>query len=151
MFCISKGLCAPVGSLVCGGKEFIAQARLRRKVMGGGMRQAGILAAAGIIGIQSVSTHLAEDHQKARALEEGLLAIPGIKLPYGRLDINMVYFKLNGPARFTDEDFVNCFAEHGIIVRPPDGEGIVRFVTHQQVNDADVEKILAACREIFTP
>ncbi|GAG63128.1 unnamed protein product, partial [marine sediment metagenome] len=94
MFCLSKGLSAPVGSILAGSKEFIQRARKNRKMLGGGMRQAGILAAAGIIAIENMVERLGEDHKNARILGEGLVDIGGIKVDLETVQTNMVYFDL---------------------------------------------------------
>jgi len=94
MFCLSKGLCAPIGSMLAGPKDFIERARKKRKIMGGGMRQAGILAAAGLIALREMTKRLAEDHEHARYLAAKLMAIPGIEVDMTALDIDMVFFRL---------------------------------------------------------
>jgi threonine aldolase len=98
-FCLSKGLCAPVGSVLVGSKEFIAQARRVRKSLGGGLRQVGVLAAAGLIGIREMIDRLPEDHANACALAEGLATIPGIIVDPARVLSNMVFFELGADAR----------------------------------------------------
>ncbi len=94
-FCLSKGLCAPVGSVLCGPRDFIERARRIRKQLGGGMRQAGILAAAGIVALETMIDRLAEDHRRARMLAEGLVRLPGIRLPMGMPATNMVFISLD--------------------------------------------------------
>jgi threonine aldolase len=140
MFCLSKGLCAPVGSLLAGPAAFIEKARYRRKIMGGGMRQAGILAAAGIIALTEHPAKLAADHERARRLEDGLAKIPGLTVDKG--DINMVFFKTAAP------DATEFFRENGILINPPGG-GLYRFVTHHWTADAEIEKILDVSRRAF--
>jgi threonine aldolase len=149
MFCVSKGLCAPVGSLLVGKKEFVDAARLKRKVMGGGMRQAGILAAAGIIALEEQRNLLAEDHRRAKVLAAGLAAIPGIGVNVNEVDINMVFFSCP-PAKDsrTAEKILDIFKRRDIILNAPDN-GMFRFVTHYWIGDAEVEKILSASREAF--
>lgn len=93
-FCLSKGLCAPVGSVLCGSAEFIAQARRTRKLVGGGMRQAGILAAAGLVALEEMVERLADDHANARLLAEGLATIPGVTVAPDTVQTNMVFFGL---------------------------------------------------------
>jgi threonine aldolase len=147
MFCLSKGLCAPVGSLLAGRREFVEAARFKRKIMGGGMRQAGILAAAGIIALEDQAGRLREDHVRARYLEKELATIPGITLSPG--DINMVYFSFP-PA----EDpkiagkITEFFLKRNIRINGPE-RGIFRFVTHHWVGDAEIKTILEASREAF--
>jgi len=149
MFCLSKGLCAPVGSLLAGKKKFIAEARLKRKVMGGGMRQAGILAAAGIIALEEQSKRLEEDHRQAKKIARELAKIPGLIVKPREVDINMVFFSC--PA-VKDHKFasriVEIFKKHKIIISPPE-KTTFRFVTHYWIGDAEVEAILAASREAF--
>jgi threonine aldolase len=142
MFCLSKGLCAPVGSLLAGPKSFIGEARYKRKIMGGGMRQAGILAAAGIIALESMTGRIGEDHIRARKLAEGLRQIKGIKVETPQ--INMVFFRTEKNAALAAE----CFAREGILINPPDRAGF-RFVTHHGIGDREVTKILDASGRIF--
>ncbi|GHV84716.1 threonine aldolase [Spirochaetia bacterium] len=147
MFCLSKGLCAPVGSLLAGPADFIAEARYKRKIMGGGMRQAGILAAAGIIALTEHPPLLAEDHQRARKLETELAAIPGITVEEGT--INMVFFRWKAAedpgwaAAVTD-----AFRQRGIIINPPEG-GLCRFVIHHWIGDRETAAIAEAARSVF--
>jgi threonine aldolase len=153
MFCLSKGLCAPVGSLLAGGKEFIEEARLKRKIMGGGMRQAGILAAAGLIALTEHTSLLSEDHRRARDLEKALSEIPGISVEKG--DINMAFFRVK--AKSTDmQAIVNAFSGRGIIINAPDKivhngetEFLFRFVTHYWIGDKELQSIIRASCEIF--
>jgi threonine aldolase len=149
MLCISKGLCAPVGSLLAGEKGFVDAARLKRKVMGGGMRQAGILAAAGIVALEEQRPLLAEDHRRAKVIAGGLAAIPGIAVDAGGVDINMVFFSFP-PAKESAaaEKILDIFKRRDIILNAPDN-GVFRFVTHYGIGDAEVEKILAVSREAF--
>jgi threonine aldolase len=149
MFCLSKGLCAPVGSLLAGTKDFIAEARLKRKVMGGGMRQAGVLAAAGIVALEEHAPLLAADHLRAKKLAQGLAEINGISVNVNDIDINMVFFSypaVKSPA--SAEKIVKDFADNGIIINPPE-QRIFRFVTHYWIGDSEIEKILVAARKIF--
>ena len=149
MFCLSKGLCAPVGSLLAGTRDFVNEARLKRKIMGGGMRQAGILAAAGILALTEQTATLVEDHKRAKILAEGLSQIPGIIINKNNVDINLVFFKWP-PAldAKTAETAMKTLEKHNIITNPPEN-GIFRYVTHFWTGDAEIEKILAASREAF--
>jgi threonine aldolase len=142
MFCLSKGLCAPVGSLLAGPKSFIEEARYKRKIMGGGMRQAGVLAAAGIIALEKMSGRIGEDHIRARKLAEGLRQIKGVEVETPQ--INMVFFHSEKNAAFAGDHF----AREGILINPPDRTGF-RFVTHYWVGDREVEKILDVSRRVF--
>jgi len=149
MFCLSKGLCAPVGSLLASTKEFVAAARLKRKIMGGGMRQAGILAAAGIIALQEHTTLLAADHARAKKLARGLADIKGIVVDVDSVDINMVFF--SHPSALLPEEakkIVAHFAERGIIISLPE-HGVFRFVTHYWIGDSELDAILKVSKEVF--
>jgi len=149
MCCLSKGLCAPVGSLLSGTKDFINEARLKRKIMGGGMRQAGILAAAGIIALREHTALLAKDHERAKKLAEGLANINGISVNANAVDINMVFFTLNGGTTGAIiEKIVKHFSGKGIVINPPEN-GIFRFVTHYWIGDREIEVILATAKEAF--
>jgi threonine aldolase len=150
MFCLSKGLCAPAGSLLAGTRDFVAQARLKRKIMGGGMRQAGVLAAAGLVALQEQTTRLAEDHARAQYLARELAAIPGVAARPDEVDINMVFFSF-APAREerTAAAIVECFARRGIKISAPDKSGLFRFVTHYWIGDSEIAAVLEAAREAF--
>lgn len=147
-FCLSKGLCAPVGSLLCGSREFIAQARRIRKQLGGGMRQAGILAAAGIVALETMVDRLGEDHLRARRLAEGLGRIPGLILDPGTPHTNMVFLSLDDDIPLEAEQFADRLVQYGIKV------GVVarrrfRLVTHYWIDDAGVDQALEAFREVI--
>lgn len=139
MFCLSKGLGAPIGSMLVGTKEFIKKARKGRKIMGGAMRQAGIIAAAGIFALERMIDRLSVDHRNARFLAEGLSTIPGIEVFSERLDINMVFFKLTNKAR--SRLIVETLLEKGIKINPPEG-GEWRFVTNLNVSRDDLERVI---------
>ncbi len=94
MFCLSKGLAAPVGSMLAGSKKFIDKARKNRKLMGGGMRQIGVLAAAGIIALEKMTLRLEEDHKNAKYFAEELSKLPGVNVKFDRTDIDMIYFEM---------------------------------------------------------
>ncbi|GHV96252.1 threonine aldolase [Spirochaetia bacterium] len=148
MCCLSKGLCAPVGSLLAGTKDFVEAARLKRKIMGGGMRQAGILAAAGIIALTEHTALLAADHLRAKKLAQGLAHIEGMQIDTAA-DINMVFF--SHPAGETPQAGANitaAFARQGILINPPE-QGLFRFVTHYWIGDKELDAILAASATIF--
>jgi threonine aldolase len=150
MFCLSKGLCAPVGSLLAGSKEFVDAARFKRKVMGGGMRQAGILAAAGIIALEEHTKLLAADHGRAKKLALGLAKISGIQVNPNDVEINMVFF--SHPAAQTAEqaaEIVSYFAKQGIAINPPE-HGMFRFVTHYWIGDSELDEILKISEEAFS-
>ncbi|GHV77093.1 threonine aldolase [Spirochaetia bacterium] len=149
MFCLSKGLCAPVGSLLTGTRDFVEAARYKRKIMGGGMRQAGILAAAGIIALTEHTGRLGEDHENAKRLARELAAIPGIAVNPEEVDINMVFFSFP-PAEDAGvaKRITDFFAKRGIIINAPE-QGVFRFVTHYWIGNSEVAAILAASREAF--
>jgi len=146
MFCLSKGLSAPVGSILAGSKEFIQRARKNRKMLGGGMRQAGILAAAGIIAIENMVERLGEDHKNARILGEGLADIGGIKVDLKTIQTNMVYFDLNKSGMDTYQ-FLPKLAEYNILVSPQPPTK-VRLVTHYGINEDDIYATIKAIKEI---
>ncbi|MBN1812011.1 MAG: low-specificity L-threonine aldolase [Anaerolineae bacterium] len=146
MFCLSKGLCAPVGSLLCGGSDFIAEARRTRKVVGGGMRQAGILAAAGLVALEQLTERLAQDHARAKRLAEGLAQIPGVAVTPPAS--NILYFQLTGEAQKTPEEVVNGLAERGILLLGR-LESRFRAVTHYWINDEDIETTIRAMQAIM--
>ncbi|PYM04451.1 MAG: low specificity L-threonine aldolase [Candidatus Rokuibacteriota bacterium] len=144
-FCVSKGLSAPVGSVVCGTREFIARARRVRKMVGGGMRQVGVLAAAGIVALEQMIDRLGEDHANARRLADGVAALPKIRIDLARVQTNIVIFFVDRPGG-ADELVAGCLARkikiHAI------GPASIRCVTHKDVDDADVERALEALAEI---
>jgi len=146
MFCLSKGLCAPVGSILAGSKEFIAKARKKRKLLGGGMRQVGMLGAAGLIALKEMRLRLIEDHDNAKYLAEELDKIQGIEVIKDALDINMVFFKVTDErleAQLTDENFF----KNGIKINPAEG-GLMRFVCHYYINKSDIDKVLGVINEM---
>lgn len=144
MFCLSKGLAAPVGSMVAGDAGFIHRARKMRKLMGGGMRQAGILAAAGIVALTEMVPRLSEDHRQARRLAEALAARPELELAPDRVDINMVFVRFRpGCGAEPEARFVAALRRLGILTYPPEG-GRVRFVTHHDVTAADIDRVIAS-------
>ncbi len=146
MFCLSKGLCAPVGSLLCGDADFIAEARRARKVVGGGMRQAGVLAAAGIVALEKMTQRLAEDHERARRLAEGLAQIPGIEV--GPVHTNILYFWLTEEATRTPEEVADGLDERGVRILGREN-GRFRAVTHYWITDEDIDRTLQAMQEVM--
>ncbi len=148
-FCLSKGLCAPVGSVICGSRPFITRAHRIRKQLGGGMRQAGILAAAGIVALESMVDRLTEDHARASRLARSLEKIPGITLDPGTPYTNMLYLSL-------DEDFVSLTGTQvaELLDEMDIKVGVVserrfRLVTHYWIDDADVERTVDAFSKAF--
>ncbi|MDR2796884.1 MAG: DegT/DnrJ/EryC1/StrS family aminotransferase [Treponema sp.] len=149
MFCLSKGLCAPVGSLLAGPKDFAAQARMKRKILGGAMRQAGVLAAAGLIALKEQTKTLCQDHERAKKLAQGLAAIPGIRINPQEIDINLVFFSFLPAKEPRVAAWIQAFfAQQDILINPP-SEGVFRFVTHYWIGDRELERILEVSRTAF--
>ena len=146
-FCLSKGLCAPVGSVLCGSKAFIARAQRLRKLLGGGMRQAGILAAAGIVALEKMTARLVEDHARAKKLADGLRQVPGLVLDPGTPATNMVFLSLAAQVKCTTEEFIERLKERSVLVGAT-GERSYRLVTHYWIDDEGVEKTIAAFRTV---
>ncbi len=142
-FCLSKGLSAPVGSVLCGDREFIRKARRARKLLGGGMRQAGILAAAGIVALQKMVSRLSEDHARARDLANGLRKNDCIVLDDGTPATNMIFFNLASHTKMSAPELADRLEKDGILVSPS-GERRFRLVTHCWIDDAAVEKTVSA-------
>ncbi|HMQ53121.1 MAG TPA: low-specificity L-threonine aldolase [Anaerolineae bacterium] len=139
--CLSKGLAAPVGSVLCGPADFIDRARRLRKMVGGGMRQAGVLAAAGIIALTQMVERLGDDHVNARRLAEGLLVIPGFDLNLEMVQTNMVFFSLAEPLV---GHFGPYMRDHGVIIG--DGPYAIRAVTHYGIEAEDIDYVLDCAR-----
>ncbi len=146
-FCLSKGLAAPVGSVICGGRDFIEQARRARKLLGGGMRQAGIIAAAGIIALEEMVDRLAEDHLRARKLAEGLAAIPGIAIDPDRVRTNIVYFDVSKPG-LSAAELLRQLEREGIRMLAT-GARTIRAVTHYEVTAADIDHALSMLAKLM--
>jgi threonine aldolase len=146
-FCLSKGLCAPVGSVLCGDKEFIKRAHRLRKMLGGGMRQAGILAAAGIISLEKMTKRLGEDHARARALAEGLSENRGILLN-GMPQTNMVFFDLAPHIKLSTDEIEEKLKADGVLASAA-GPRRFRLVTHYWINDQSVDKAIAALNRVI--
>ncbi|MEN6297591.1 MAG: low-specificity L-threonine aldolase [Rectinema sp.] len=146
MFCLSKGLCAPVGSMLAGPRDFVERARRKRKVMGGGMRQAGVLAAAGLIALKDMTRRLAEDHKNARYLAGQLGTVPGLEVDAEALDINMVFFRL--PAGSDGDALVSHLKAHEVLINPPE-LGLCRFVTHYWIDREAIDKAAALMADFF--
>jgi len=142
MFCLSKGLCAPVGSMLCGEKEFIKTARKIRKQLGGGMRQAGIIAAAGIIALEKMVERLVEDHQRAKLLAQGLEKISSMKLIKGFPPTNMVFVGLTPAVKKSPFEIKDTLKQENILIGIS-GNNEFRLVTHFGVNDEDIEKTIS--------
>ncbi len=142
--CLSKGLASPVGTLLVGDREFIAEARSKRKVMGGGMRQVGVLAACGLISLEVMTKRLHIDHENAEYMASLLREIPGIRIDESERDINMVFFDINDDRKFKLHEYL---FEHGVKILPY--EGVFRFVTHKDVNREDIESAIALVERFF--
>ncbi|SFR13681.1 low-specificity L-threonine aldolase [Desulfoscipio geothermicus] len=145
MFCLSKGLGAPVGSMLAGNREFIERARKYRKALGGGMRQAGILAAAGLVALQSVD-RLAEDHGHARLLAECLAEVSGIKVDLNRVQTNIVVADVTGTG-MTAGDYVAALKHRGVLAGTF-GPNLVRFVTHRDVSRQDIDYAIGVVQNL---
>jgi threonine aldolase len=137
--CVSKGLSAPVGSLLCGSQEFVDRARKWRKMVGGGMRQVGVIAAAGIVALQTMVGRLAEDHANARRLAHGLAGIPGIAVQPEAVHTNIVMFQ--PPTTIPAPEFIRRMADRGVRFTYPGGQR-VRAVTHRMVGTEDIDEAL---------
>ena len=146
MFCLSKGLGAPVGSMLVGSRDFIEQARAYRKALGGGMRQAGILAAAGLIALEKMPARLRDDHSNARFLAEGLAQLKGIRLDAKKVQTNIVVFDISGTGLDSGE-FSCKLAGHNVLANGIDPQ-TMRMVTHMDVDRAGCERALKAIRAI---
>ena len=148
MFCLSKSLAAPVGSLLAGRDAFIDRARRLRKLLGGGMRQAGVIAAAGIVALETMVNRLGEDHDNARLLAEGLSGIEGIEIDLKRVQTNIVIFAVRHP-RITASTLSRRLREERVLVHQISAESI-RCLTHKDVSRRDVEQVLTIMRQIMT-
>jgi threonine aldolase len=144
-FCLSKGLACPVGSLLCGSREFIEQAHRMRKLLGGGMRQAGIIAAAGVVALGTMVERLADDHLNARALAEGLGLVAGINVPRVPRRTNMVFFEVEGDET-TAQKFQTQLKERDVLVGHR-GANSFRAVTHYGIDRAAIDRAVSAAAE----
>lgn len=148
-FCLSKGLCAPVGSVLCGSAEFIEQARRARKLVGGAMRQAGIMAAAGIVALTEMVERLSDDHAHAKMLAEGLAEIPEIQIQPELVKTNMLFFDLAESASVTPGEFVQLLKSEANIWLSGGYSRRFRAVTHYWIQEADVALFLKSARAIL--
>ncbi len=146
-FCLSKGLCAPVGSVLCGDAEFIRRAHRARKMLGGAMRQAGVLAAAGIVALRTMTQRLEEDHRRARALAAGLQTSPHVQLGMGMPATNMVFFDLGLEVAKSIAQIENEMKALGILVHAS-GPRQFRLVTHYWISDDAVLKTVDALKSV---
>ena len=150
MFCLSKGLCAPVGSMLVGSREAMAEARIYRKALGGGMRQAGVLAAAGLIALNEMTARLAEDHSNAHLLAEAIASLPGVHLDLTRVQTNIVIFSLDPiTARHTPASLVAALRQRGVLASAI-GPQAVRLVTHHDVTKDACQRATTVLTELLT-
>jgi len=149
MFCLSKGLGAPVGSMLVGARDFIQQARSVRKALGGGMRQAGVLAAAGLIALEHGPTRLHEDHATARLLAEGATRIPGISIDLAAVQTNIVIFDVSSTGKSSTE-IAAALKLQGVLVGTVNPQ-LIRFVTHLNVSRAQCEQALQRLHAVCNP
>ncbi len=145
-FCLSKGLGCPVGSVFCGSREAIDKARRWRKMLGGGWRQAGVMAAAGLWALDHMIDRLGEDHHNARTLAEGLAELPGVAIDMSRVETNIVIFHLKA---MSSSEFVTACRERGVLGGSY-VSGRVRFVTHDGITAADIQTALAVCSDVLS-
>ena len=146
MFCLSKGLGAPVGSMLLGSREFIDQARVIRKMLGGGMRQVGVLAAAGMIALEETPKRLHEDHENAKRLAEGVAELPGVKIDPEKVATNIVIFDVSDTG-LTADDICAQLRERGVLAA---GFGsAIRMVTHYDVSSADIDRALKEIESVL--
>jgi len=146
-FCLSKGLSAPVGSVVCGSSEFIAEARRARKVLGGGMRQTGVIAAAGIKALEEMVDRLAEDHKNARRLAEGIASISGLSIELANVQTNIIYFELD-EGRMTPMELVKELNKKEVKLLSV-GARRLRAVTHYGISAGDIDLTVKALGEVM--
>ncbi|HWS54297.1 MAG TPA: GntG family PLP-dependent aldolase [Pyrinomonadaceae bacterium] len=148
MFCLSKGLGAPIGSVLLGRRDFIGEARRWRKLLGGGMRQAGVLAAAGLVALEETPPLLAEDHANARRLAEGVAGLTGVEIDPESVQTNIVIFDVSGTGLASDEICARLRADHGVLAS---GFGpSIRMVTHYDVDRAGIDRALEGMRKVVS-
>jgi len=146
MFCLSKGLSAPVGSMLVGKKDFIDYARRVRKALGGGMRQVGVLAAPGIVALTEMVSRLKEDHERAKKLARAIAGLPGVILNPDHIETNIIIFGFNHP-KISIPEFLAKLKEEKILALAATGG--IRLVTHKDVDDNDLERAISAFRKIL--
>jgi len=142
--CLSKGLCAPVGSVLCGTEEIVSKALRWRKMLGGGMRQAGVLAAAGILAISEQVRHLQSDHDNAQKLAAALADIPGLEIDRSAVQTNMVFARLTTGSR---QSLIAAMANEGVLLHG--SRDVIRLVTHFDFKEAHIEPVAAAFRRVL--
>jgi threonine aldolase len=146
MFCLSKGLSAPVGSVLAGPRDFIDYGRRVRKALGGGLRQAGVLAAPGIVALTEMVGRLEEDHVRAKKLASGIAGLPGVKLDPEQIETNIVIFGFAHP-RLAIPEFLGRLGQRKVLALATTGG--IRFVTHKDIDDEDIDRALAVFSEIL--
>ncbi|MCL1936134.1 MAG: low specificity L-threonine aldolase [Defluviitaleaceae bacterium] len=146
MFCLSKGLCSPVGSILCGSLEFIKRARKTRKLLGGGMRQIGSLASCGIISIEKMTKRLHIDHENAKYLASELEKIQGITTDIENVHINMVFFDFD----VDSSKFVKYMHKNEVKIHPPELLNTYRFVTHNDISKENLDKVIKLIKNFKT-
>jgi threonine aldolase len=148
MFCLSKGLASPIGSMLVGSSKFIARARHLRKMVGGGMRQVGVIAAAGIISLEKMIERLDDDHARAKKLADGLRQVKGLVLDAGSPSTNMIYLNLSDDVKLNTTQITEKMKRQGVLL---DGENSRRYrlVTHYWIDDKDVESVVAAFNQVL--
>lgn len=144
--CLSKGLGAPVGSVIVGSKAFISRAKILRKTLGGGMRQVGVLCAAALVAVQDNVGKLEGDHKKAKSLAEGLNEIKGLNVDVSSVETNIVFFDILEGANITAPNLSKNLEEHGILVLP-ESSSRIRLVVHYQISETDVQYTLSCIQK----
>ncbi|XP_059435943.1 low-specificity L-threonine aldolase 1-like [Corylus avellana] len=147
--CLSKGLGAPVGSVIVGSKSFIAKAKILRKTLGGGMRQVGILCAAALVAVQENVEKLEGDHKNAKILAEGLNQMKGIRIDVASVETNIIFFEVEESSKITAEKLCKYLEEHGILVMQ-ESLSKVRIVVHHQISESDVQYTLSCFQQALT-
>tara|TARA_B100001123_G_scaffold448379_1_gene609305 strand:- start:857 stop:1891 length:1035 start_codon:yes stop_codon:yes gene_type:complete len=147
-FCLSKGLASPIGSVLCGSAHFIAKARRIRKSLGGGMRQTGIIAAAGLVSLKKMRSRLQEDHENAKFLANAIYRLPGIELNPKLVPTNIIFFNFNHP-EICSSDLVKNMKSHGIIFSDYNGKHC-RLVLHHRISRNDVEKVIDVFNKLLS-
>jgi threonine aldolase len=148
MFCLSKGLSAPIGSMLVGPRDFIEYGRRIRKALGGGMRQVGVIAAAGLIALTEMTGRLGDDHRRAKALARGIASFPGVEIDPASVETNIIIFGFEHP-KYTAPAFLAELQKRGVLALSAPGGSGIRMVTHNDVDDADVDRAIAAFKTIL--
>jgi threonine aldolase len=148
MFSLSKGLCCPIGSVLVGSTSFVEKARKTRKILGGGMRQAGVIAAPGIVALEKMIPRLKEDHNNAKNLAEGLATLRGIHINLSLVQTNIVTFDVD-PSIIDDEEFISKLAKQSILAALQD-KNKIRMVTHYGISKENIEATIAVAGKILS-